>query len=82
MVFPKPLGRFNIALLSPLVATAQQQNNRSGVNCIINSVTRSMVNLQLDDTFADIANCTEVARPNPCEAGADADCCYLVTQCL
>ena len=82
MDFPKPLGRFYVVLLSSFVAAAQQQNNLSGINCVINSVTGAMVNLQLNDTFADIADGSKVASPHPCKAGTDANCCYLVTQCL
>ena len=82
MVFPKPLGVFYVALLSPLVAAAQKQDNRSGINCVIDSVTGAMVYLQLYNTFADIADCTKVACPHPCQAGVDAYRCYLVTQGL
>lgn len=46
MFFPKLLGGFYITLLSPLVAAAQKQNNRSGVNGVIDSVTWAMVYLQ------------------------------------
>ena len=56
MVFPKSLGDFDIALLSPFVAAAQKKNNRSGINRIINSVTGTMVNLQFHNTFTDITH--------------------------
>lgn len=82
MVFPKPLGDFNIALLSPFVAAAQKKNNCSGINRVINSVTGAVVYFQLHDTFADIADCTKVACFHPCQAGADSYRRYLVTQAL
>jgi len=56
MVFPKPLGAFYVALLSPFIAAAQKKNNCSGINRVINSVTRAMVNFQLNNTFAYIAD--------------------------
>jgi len=56
MVFPKPLGAFYIALLSPLVSATQKENNRSIVNSVINTITRAMIYLQLHNTFADIAD--------------------------
>jgi len=56
MVFPKPLGAFYIALLSPFVSAAQKENNRSIVNRVINTITWAMVYLQLHNTFADVAD--------------------------
>jgi hypothetical protein len=56
MVFPKPMGYFNIALLSPFVATAQKKNNRSGINRVIDSVTGAMVYLQFHNTFPNVAD--------------------------
>ncbi len=82
MVFPKPLGAFYIALLSPLVAAAQKKNNRSCVNRIINSVTGAMVYLQFHNTFTDVADGTKVSSFHPCQAGTDAYRSYLVTQVL
>ena len=56
MVFPKTLGAFYVALLSPLVSAAQKENKRSIVNRIINTVTGAMIYLQFHNTFADIAD--------------------------
>jgi hypothetical protein len=81
MVFPKPLGAFNVALLSPFVSAAQKKDNCSGVNSVINTVTGAMVYLQFHDTFADVADRTEIAGPHPRQTGADAHCRYGVTQC-
>jgi len=56
MVFPKPLGAFYVALLSPLVSATQKENNRSIVNSVIDTVTGAMVYLQFHNTFADVAD--------------------------
>ena len=82
MVFPKPLGAFYIALLSPFVAAAQKENNRSIVNRVINTVTGAMIYLQFHNSFADIADCTKVSCPYPRQASAYAHCCNLVTQII
>jgi len=56
MVFPKPLGAFYIALLSPFISAAQKENNSSIVNRVINTVTGAMIYLQFHNTFADVAD--------------------------
>lgn len=56
MVFPKPLGAFYIALLSPFVSAAQKENNRSIVNRVIDTITGAMIYLQFQNTFAYVAD--------------------------
>ncbi|OGR01157.1 MAG: hypothetical protein A2505_10090 [Deltaproteobacteria bacterium RIFOXYD12_FULL_55_16] len=82
MVFPKPLGAFYIALLSPFVAAAQKENNRSIVNRVIDTITWAMINFQFHNTFADVADWTKVSCPHPRQASADAYCSDLVTQTM
>lgn len=82
MVFPKPLGAFYIALLSPFVSAAQKENNRSIVNRIIDTITGAMVYLQFHNTFADVADGTEVSCLYPRQASTDAYCHDLITQII
>lgn len=56
MVFPKPLGAFNIALLSPLVSATQKEDNCSIVNRIIDTIAGAMVYLKFHNTFTDVSD--------------------------
>lgn len=70
----------NIRVLRPFAATCKQQNQQVSLLLQINPITRSVIDAQFADTFANRFHISEVAQRETADADLNASPSLLIAQ--